>query len=182
MDQYSELLIPVSARDHRQGNDDAPITLLEYGDYECPYCGEAYPVIKEVQRELGADLRFVFRNFPLKQSHPHAELAAEAAEAAAAAGKFWPMHDALYENQEKLGQDFILDLAGSLELDAKRLALDLERGRYRTRVREDFMGGIRSGVNGTPGFFLNGRIYQGSWDLKSLLRALEEVKPARRAG
>ena len=182
MTPTSDLLIPVSARDHRQGSETAPLTLVEYGDYQCPYCGEAYAIIKEAQRELGTDLQFVFRNFPLTQTHPNAELAAEAAEAAGAMGKFWPMHDALYENQRSLGRDFVLSLADTLGFDRERLAVALKKRRYRAQVREEFMGGVRSGVNGTPGFFINGQRYQQAWDLESLLRALRAAHPRRQAG
>jgi len=178
----SGLLIPVSALDHVQGSETAPITLVEYGDYECPFCGAAYPNLQEVQRELGPQLRFVFRNFPLTQMHPNAELAAEAAESAALMGKFWPMHDALYENQESLSLEFILSLAEPLELDGQRLAQDLEKRRFRARVKEDFMGGVRSGVNGTPGFFINGVQYQGSWEYEALLTALKKVRTQKKAG
>src|SRR5207248_6721671 len=121
----ARLTLPVSQRDHQQGPETAPVTLVEYGDYECPYCGEAYPIVKEIQRRLGDRLRFVFRNFPLTQSHPHAEHAAEAAEAAAAHGTFWAMHDALFEHQRALDDDGLLRLAEELELDARRFALEM---------------------------------------------------------
>jgi protein-disulfide isomerase len=166
------LAVAVSAADHAQGPADAPVTLLEYGDYQCPYCGEAYPIIKSAQQRLGNRLRFVFRNFPLNQAHPQAELAAEAAEAAGAQGKFWEMHDALYENQAELGPALIRTLAERLDLDAKQLEDDLESRKFQSRVKRDFMGGVRSGVNGTPGLFINGRRYDESWDEESLVAAL----------
>jgi protein-disulfide isomerase len=173
----SSLTPPVSAeRDHIQGPDSAPVTLVEYGDYECPYCGMAYPIVKSIQRALGSQLRFAFRNFPLRDSHPHAERAAEAAEAAGAQGKFWEMHDTLYENQERLGTDDLMNYAETLGLDTSRLAQDLADGAYRARVREDFRGGVRSGVNGTPTFFVNGVRYDGGWnDPDQFLRALRAV-------
>jgi protein-disulfide isomerase len=164
---------PVSATDHAQGPVDAPVTLVEYGDYQCPYCGAAYPIIKAVQARLGDKLRFVFRNFPLQQAHPYAELAAEAAEAAGAQGKFWEMHDALYENQAELGQELIEMLVERLGLDAERFEADLEGRAFQARVKHDFMGGVRSGVNGTPSLFINGERYDESWDEESLAAALQ---------
>ena len=177
---HVDLTLPVGPRDHVQGSDAARVTLLEYGDYECPYCGQAYPIVKAVQRALGKDLRFVFRNFPLTQSHPHAELAAEMAEAAAHQGKFWEMHDALYEHQDDLERDSILELAAGLGLDRARLVADLERRAFLPRVKEDFMSGVRSGVNGTPGFFIDGMRYQDSWDEETLLASLTQAVTARR--
>ncbi|RYD89899.1 MAG: DsbA family protein [Sphingomonadales bacterium] len=166
------LTLPVSANDHAQGDADAPVTLVEYGDYQCPYCGAAYGIVKSVQKQLGKKLRFVFRNFPLNQAHPMAELAAEAAEAAGAQGKFWEMHDALYENQDQLGQELIETLVERLRLDAARFEADLEERKFQPRVKHDFMGGVRSGVNGTPGFFINGKRYDESWDEEPLTAAL----------
>jgi protein-disulfide isomerase len=166
------LVNPVSAADHAQGADDAKVTLVEYGDYQCPYCGAAYHVIKAVQKRMGARLRFVFRNFPLNQAHPYAELAAEAAEAAGAQGKFWEMHDALYENQAQLGQPFIETLVKRLQLDASQFETDLQTRKFQAHVKRDFMGGVRSGVNGTPGLFINGERYDESWEEASLGAAL----------
>ena len=150
-------------RDHVQGVADAPVTLVEYGDYECPYCGMAYPIVKSLQRALGNRLRFVFRNFPLKDSHPHAEHAAEAAEAAAAQGRFWEMHDTLFENQQRLRDDDLVAYSNTLGLDAARVAKELAEGTWTKRVGDDFRSGVRSGVNGTPTFFINGERYDGSW-------------------
>jgi protein-disulfide isomerase len=158
-----QLTPPVSEDDHIAGPEDAPITLVEYGDYECPYCGMAYPIVKAVQRELGSRLRFVFRNFPLAETHPHARHAAQVAEAAAAQGKFWEMHDTIFEHQQALEDDDLIGYAKSLGLDAERVARELETGTYAKRVRDDFRSGVRSGVNGTPTFFINGRRYDGSW-------------------
>jgi len=163
---------PVSENDHAQGDADAPVTLVEYGDYQCPYCGAAYGVIKSVQQQLGKKLRFVFRNFPLNQAHPMAQLAAEAAEAAGAQGKFWEMHDALFENQKRLGPQLVKTLAAQLQLDAAQFEADLEERKFQSRVKHDFMGGVRSGVNGTPGFFINGERYDESWDEAPLMAAL----------
>ncbi len=148
------------------------VTLVEYGDYQCPYCGAAYHIIKAVQKQLGTKLRFVFRNFPLNQAHPYVELAAEAAEAAGAQNKFWEMHDALYENQEQLGQPLIETLVKRLKLDAGRFEADLESRKFQAHVKHDFMGGVRSGVNGTPGLFINGERFDGSWDEEPLTAAL----------
>jgi protein-disulfide isomerase len=163
---------PVTAGDHTQGPADAKVTLVEYGDYQCPYCGAAYQVLKAVQKRLGAKMRLVFRNFPLNQAHPFAELAAESAEAAGAQGKFWEMHDALYENQAQLGQPLIEALVRRLKLDAGQFESDLETRKFQAHVKQDFMGGVRSGVNGTPGFFINGERYDDSWEEEPLSAAL----------
>jgi protein-disulfide isomerase len=167
------LTFPVGeGRDHVQGPADAAVTLLEYGDYECPYCGAAYPIIKEVQARLGERLRFVFRNFPIATSHPHAEQAAEAAEAAAAQGKFWEMHDLLYENQKRLRDEDLRSYAERLGLDLDLFDQDLSGHVHAARVHEDFMSGARSGVNGTPTFYIDGVRYDDSYDLDTLLPAL----------
>ena len=171
----SELTLPVSAeRDHIQGPADAPVTLLEYGDYECPYCGAAYPILKQVQEQMGDRLRFVFRNFPITTSHPHSEQAAEAAEAAASQGKFWEMHDRLYEHQQQLSDPDLHDHAEQLGLDVAKFDRELVDHVHADRVREDFMSGVHSGVNGTPTFYLNGSRYDGSYETESLLAALRE--------
>jgi protein-disulfide isomerase len=170
------LTVPVSEdRDHIQGPADAPVTLLEYGDYECPYCGAAYPIVKEVQARMGQRLRFVFRNFPISTSHPHAEQAAEAAEAAATQGRFWEMHDLLYENQRRLGDQDLRGYAGTLGLDVETFDRELAEHVYAERVREDFMSGVRSGVNGTPGFYINGARHDDSYDIETLHAALERA-------
>jgi protein-disulfide isomerase len=170
----AELTLPVSAdRDHIQGPADAPVTLLEYGDYECPYCGAAYPIVKQVQSRMGDRLRFVFRNFPITTSHPHAERAAEAAEAAASQATFWEMHDLLYENQKRLGDSDLHGYAEQLRLDLGAFDEDLAGHVHLERVREDFMSGVRSGVNGTPTFYINGVRHDGSYELESLLAALQ---------
>jgi protein-disulfide isomerase len=171
-----ELSPPVSERDHASGPADAPVTLVEYGDYECPYCGQAHPIVQAIRRKLGKRLRFVFRNFPLAEMHPHARHAAEVAEAAADQGKFWEMHDALFENQDSLEDDQLIALAKRLKLDAERIATALEEGTYTKRVRDDFRSGVRSGVNGTPTFFINGQRYDGPWsDERGFLAALESA-------
>ncbi|MEY2603705.1 MAG: hypothetical protein QOH31_1486 [Verrucomicrobiota bacterium] len=167
-----KLTLPTANRDHIQGPLDAPVMLLEYGDYECPYCGQVYPIIKEIQKRLGDNLCFAFRNFPLTNMHPHAEHAAEAAEAAGAQGKFWAMHDVLFENQDALDDENLVQYAIALRLDARRLIAEVEAGAYAPRLREDFMSGVRAGVNGTPTFFINGERYDGAPGLLELLAAL----------
>jgi len=163
---------PVNDADHAQGPQDAPVTLVEYGDYECPHCGRAHPIVKEVQRRLGARLRFVFRNFPLAQAHPHATSAAEAAETAATQGRFWEMHDLLFEHQTALDEPHLLQYAATVGVDREQFQADLAAHTYAERVRRDFVSGVRSGVNGTPTFFINGIRYDDDWDLASLEAAL----------
>src|SRR6266478_1542366 len=170
--------VPIPDRDHIRGPVDAPMKLVEYGDYECPYCGEAYPVVKAIQERLGERLCFAFRNFPLANSHPHAEHAAEAAEAADAQGKFWEMHDLLYENQEALDDENLAEYAQALDLDARRLIGEVLSGAHMSRVREDFQSGARGGVNGTPSFFINGVRHEGAPSFDALLAAL--VQPNAR--
>jgi len=165
----------VGDRDHAAGAAGAPVTLVEYGDFECPYCRQAYPIVKELQRRLGSDLRLVFRNFPLTKLHPHAEHAAEVAEAAGAQGAFWQMHDRLFERQFALDDENLLEYATDLGLDADRVRGELDAGTYRTRVKEDVLSGLKSGVNGTPTFFINGERHDGSYDLESLLAALQDA-------
>ncbi|MDB6090920.1 MAG: bdbD [Gammaproteobacteria bacterium] len=168
------LTLPVTPdRDHIRGPVDAPVTLLEYGDFECPYCGMAYPIVESVLAQMGDQVRFVFRHFPLIDMHPHAERAAEAAEAADAQGKFWDMHQMLFENQENLSDRFLLVYAQTLGLDLARFTDDLATGLYRPRVSEDFISGVNSGVNGTPSFFINDVKHEGPWDAASLLGALQ---------
>jgi protein-disulfide isomerase len=162
-------------RDHIQGPANAAVTLVEYGDYECPYCGAAYPIVKELQARMGDRLKFVFRNFPITTSHPHAEQAAEAAEAAAAQGRFWEMHDLLYENQRRLRDQDLHAYAEQLGLDVEQFDKDLAEHVHASRVREDFMSGVRSGVNGTPSFYVDGARHDDSYDLETLLAALERA-------
>ena len=162
-------------RDHIQGPADAAVTLVEYGDYECPYCGAAYPIVKQLQARMGDTLRFVFRNFPITTSHPHAEQAAEAAEAGAAQGRFWEMHDLLYENQTRLRDQDLHAYAEQLGIDVERFDKDLAEHVHAPRVREDFMSGVRSGVNGTPSFYVNGARHDDSYDFETLLAALERA-------
>jgi protein-disulfide isomerase len=171
----SELKIPVSAGDQIQGDPQAAITLVEYGDYECPHCGAAYPIVKRVQKHFGKRMRFVFRNFPLVQAHPNAQSAAEAAEFAAAHGKFWEMHDGIYENQRELSLDFLPRLAERVGLESRALAKALKNEEYAEKVRADFLGGVRSGVNGTPTFFINGHRHDGPFDYGDLVEGIERM-------
>ena len=167
----SQLNPPVSESDHAQGRRNAPIVLVEYGDFECPYCGEAYPQLKAVQQAMGEALCFVFRHFPLSQAHPHAERAAEFAEAAATIGRFWEMHDLLFEHQQALDDRSLANYAKNLGCDGVLVESAL-RGEFAAQVRGDFTSGVRSGVNGTPCLFINGRRYEGAWDAESLLGVL----------
>ena len=166
---------PVGERDHVAGPATAPLTLVEYGDFECPSCRKAWPMVKELQRRLGKNLRFVFRHFPLTKLHPNAARAAEAAEGAAAQGAFWQMHDRLFERQFALDDENLLEYATDLGLDADRVRGELDAGTYRTKMKEDVLSGLKSRVNGTPTFFINGERYDGSYDLESLLAALQDA-------
>jgi protein-disulfide isomerase len=163
----------VSAEDHAQGPENAEVTLVEYGDYECPHCERAYGVVKRLQKRFGSRLRFVFRNFPLRESHPHAEAAAETAEFAGAHGKFWEMHDLLFENQERMTDALFPELAWKLGLSAEALTTALKDGTFEARVRADFSGGVRSGVNGTPTFFINGIRHDSPAEFMELLLAVD---------
>lgn len=187
MPEYAKgpvLTVPVSPqRDHILGPDSAAVTLVEYGDFECPHCGQAYYVLNDLQEALGDQLRLVYRHFPLTQIHPHAQRAAEAAEAAAAQGQFWKMHDMLFENQEALDDYDLVVYAQGLGLDLIRFRRELLQGAHTARVREDFSSGIHSGVNGTPTLFLNGRRHDAPWDLATLVAAIEpelRKRPTRR--
>ena len=168
-----ELTMPVTSdRDHVRGPVDAPAELVEYGDYECPFCAAAHPVVEGLLADAGDAIGFAFRHFPLTTVHPHAERAAEAAEAAGAQGRFWPMHDLLFANQHRLGDRDLLGYARTLDLDVDRFAEELATGVHLDRVREDLMSGVRSGVNGTPTFFTNGVRHDGPHDAGSLAMAL----------
>jgi protein-disulfide isomerase len=168
----SVLVDPVGPGDHVLGRPDAPVILVEYADYECPFCARAHYTMVEVLRRVGNVVRYVVRYFPLTQVHPHALLAAEAAEAAGVQGKFWAMHATLFENQDALGLSDLVSYAGELDLDVTRFADELDRKVYLPRVRKDFHAGVRSGVNGTPTFFLDGMRYDGDRDADSLVYAI----------
>ena len=165
------LTLPDPERDHIHGSADGSIKLLEYGDYECPFCADAQLIVKEIQQRLGDDLLFAFRNFPLTNIHPHAEHAAETAEAAGAQGNFWGMHDILFENQAALDDEDLETYAAGLDLDETRLIREVASSVYAPRIRDDFKSGVRGGVNGTPTFFINGERYDGKVDLEHLLGA-----------
>jgi protein-disulfide isomerase len=173
------LRIPPSSHDHAKGPASAAVTLVEYGDYQCPYCGQAYWVLQDIEASFRNDLRFVFRHFPLTEVHPFAMLAAEAAEAAGARGKFWDMHAALYQNQDALDLDSVLAYGAALDLDAESMRADIESHRHVPKIQDDFMGGVRSGVNGTPCFFINGVRHDGAWDAASLSRAIASTRRDR---
>lgn len=169
----SMLKVPIGPQDHILGDHDAPVTLVEYGDYQCPHCGRAHPIVKEVLQHFGLkQLRFVFRHFPLTQIHPIAESAAETTEFAGSHRRFWQMHDGLFENQPQLGLPLFSELARLLKLSTAELQTALETGLYAPKVRSDFMGGVRSGVNGTPTFFINGHRHNGSYELADLVLAI----------
>jgi protein-disulfide isomerase len=175
------LKVPVGAGDHVQGRADADVTLVEYGDFECPHCGRAYPVVKQVQARFGDALRFVYRHFPLREIHPHAQAAAEASEFAGAHDLFWEMHDLLFENQQALGVALLAETAEALGLSAGGLREALARNEYAPKVQADFLGGVRSGVNGTPTFFIDGERHDGPADVASLVSAIE-VRLSRVSG
>jgi protein-disulfide isomerase len=170
-----KLTLPVSeSRDHIQGPVNAPITLVEYGDYECPYCGQAYMIIKEIQERLGSKLCFVFRNFPLTKVRPHAYKAAIAAETAAAQGKFWDMYDYLFKHGQVVTDDNLRQSAAKLGLNVARFDREFLDRTYSSHVDEDIQSGKSSGVKSTPTFFINGDRYNSAWDMDTLLSALDE--------
>jgi protein-disulfide isomerase len=164
---------PLGPQDHVLGSMDAPLELVEYGDFQCPHCGRAYPIVDELRREYGPRLRFAYRHFPLGKMHPLARPAAEASEAAAAAGKFWEMHSALYLDQKHLEKDDLLEKVRAIGLDAEAVAKALNEHTYAPRVQEDLSSGVRSGVNGTPSFFINGKRFSGGYEREALKAALD---------
>jgi protein-disulfide isomerase len=176
-DRVARLRLPVGERDHVQGPATAPVTLVEYGDYECPYCRAAVPIVQELRQLLGDQLRYVFRHFPLTGSHPRAQQAAEVAEAAAVQGRFFEMHAALFENQEALEKDHLLRYAEDLGLDTARIRRELGAHSYAGRVREDFEGGLSSGARGTPTFYLDDIRYDGIIGVRQFLSAIQEAHP-----
>jgi protein-disulfide isomerase len=173
MTDSPRLTQPVSARDHVRGPESAPVTLLEYGDFECPHCGAAYPILGELLRKFGDRVRHVFRHFPLTNVHPHAQAAAEASEWAAAQGRFWELHDRIYQTQKHLSLPHLLRLAEELQLDPGSLARTLKDHVFFARVKEDFLAGIKSGIKGTPAYFLNEVRHEG--DTASLEGAIERI-------
>jgi protein-disulfide isomerase len=173
------LKVPVTPHDHVVGPANAPVTLVEYGDYECPHCGLAHPIVKLVLKHFGKQLRFAYRHFPLTQVHPNAQPAAEAAEYAGAHGKFWEMHDGIFENQDRLGLPLLFALAGALGLSEAGLRTSLVNGEYAPKIRNDFLSGVRSGVNGTPAFFINERRHDWSYAFEDLVVGIEEHMHAK---
>lgn len=171
--QPAKLTVTISKRDHVLGPETARVTLVEYGDYQCPYCGQAYQVVKEITRQLGDSLCFVYRHFPLREIHHYSEQAAEAAEAAGAQGKFWEMHAQLFEHQNALDGSSLKQYASELGLDKSRFDRDLAIGAFAARVQEDYRSGLQSGVQGTPTFFINGLRHDGSWGFQTLMAAIK---------
>jgi protein-disulfide isomerase len=183
----ANLKVPVAPADHALGDEPAPVTLVEYGDYECPHCRHAHPIVKAVRKHFGKQLRLVYRHFPLTQIHLQAESAAEAAEFAGVNGRFWEMHDGIFENQDRLGIPVLTELAEGLGLSAEELAAALESGEFAPVVKAQFLGGVRSGVNGTPTFFINGHRHEGMNEFEDLVEAIdaaltESHTERRRAG
>ena len=171
----AELKNPVSEKDHIEGSSSAPITLVEYGDYECPFCATAHPIVKKLQAHFKENLRFVFRNFPLREIHSHAEGAAEAAEFAGAQGKFWPMHDSIYENQADLSLESLQEQGAQLDLNPRDIEVAILSQQFEEKIQGDFMGGVRSGVNGTPSFYINGKKFEGRTTFAELKTAIEKL-------
>ena len=169
------LRVPVSADDHIRGGANGPVVLVEYGDYECPFCRMAHDDVVQLGEQFGDELTYVFRNFPLTEVHPNAELAAETAEFAGAQGQFWAMHDAIYANQDQLSLPFLLGAAQALGLPERSLEAALEARTYAPKVKQDFLGGVSSGVNGTPTFFINGRRHDAPGDYQHLAEAIQSA-------
>jgi protein-disulfide isomerase len=173
--EIKKLTVPVNiGSDHIQGSVNAPLNIVEYGDYECPYTSKAYPIMKQIASQFGDKLYFVFRNFPLNDIHPHAQDAAEAAEAAAAQDKFWEMHDYLFEHQKALDDDHLLEYAKKIGVDIDKFKDDMSKHVYASLIKESLKGGIDSGVQGTPTFFINGVPYEESWDLETFVGMLKK--------
>jgi protein-disulfide isomerase len=175
----STLKVPVNQRDHIRGGPSAAVTLVEYGDYQCPYCAAAHPVVRFLESHYGSSLLVVFRHFPLVEVHPLAATAAEAAEYAGDHGRFWEMHDAIYANQHRLSTQLLFALAGTLQLPQMGLRDAITRSLHGEKIQADFIGGIRSGVNGTPTFFVNGRRHQGGFTAPELAASIQAAQDMR---
>ena len=174
--EIKKITVPVNiGSDHIRGQVNAPITIVEYGDYECPYTGMAYPIVKEIMKRFSDKVYFVFHNFPLNEIHPHAQHAAEAAEAAAAQDKFWQMHDYLFEHQKALDDSHLLEYAQKVGLDIEKFKQELSRHIYAPLIEKSLKDGIASGVGGTPTFFVNGVRYEDSWDLETFSKILTSL-------
>ena len=172
--ELSKLLLPIQLDDHVEGSPHAQYTLVEYGDYECPACGQLFETIRELRKQLGKGIRLVFRHYPLSGVHPHAQQAAEAAEASGAQGRFWEMHNLLFENRTALQSKNLYRYSEQLGLDSKRFRKDLKDQAYEERVRKDFRRGVVNGVYATPGLFINGVRHSGGLDLISILNRLKQ--------
>jgi protein-disulfide isomerase len=168
-----DLAVPVSAVDHKLGAEHSPVTVVEYGDFECPTCKQAAPAVKVMLERFGNHIRFVFRHFPVEAAHPHAMHAAQAAEAAGGQGKFWQMHDLLFENQRHLKLTNLREYAQSLELEMPRFIAELDDEIYLQRVREHIQGGLQSHVRGTPTFYINGVIQDVSFGMHALIDGVQ---------
>ena len=177
----AELKAPVTSHDHIRGSGRSLVTLVEYGDYECPHCGAAHPVVKQLLQHFGDRLRLVYRHFPLTEIHPHAGPAAETAEFAGTYNLFWETHDSLYANQHRLSMPLLFALVAALNLSETALREALTSGRYLPKIQEDFMGGVRSGVNGTPTFFVNGQRHDGGYSYRDLAFAIDTAMAHARA-
>lgn len=169
------LKVPVTEEDHIQGNLNAPVILVEYGDYECPYCTLAYPIVKKLQGQFGEQLCFVFRNFPLSEIHPFAEISAETAEFAGLHRRFWAMHDLIYENNKNLSPELLVELTKTLGFSTMELDQAIKNHTFLAKIKADFLGGVRSGVNGTPTFFINENRHNGPFDYDHLSLAIESA-------
>jgi protein-disulfide isomerase len=174
------LTVPVGSTDHILGPEHAPVTVVEYGDFECPNCKQAAPAVKLLLERFANRVRFAYRHFPLADVHPHATAAAEAAEAAGAQGRFWPMHDLLFENSSRLKPNQLRTYAERVGLDMTRYTAEMDDEVYLQRVREHVDSGLKSGVRGTPGFFVNGAILDVSFGLRALNDAVEAALAHRR--
>lgn len=169
------LKVPVTKADHILGNDKAPITLVEYGDFQCPHCERAHVVMQQILKHFGNKLRYVFRNFPLTEIHPLAEKAAETAEFAAEFNRYWQMHNLLFDNQNLFSDSLFEELAVALKLPSNELNEALAKKTFESKIKSDFLGGVKSGVNGTPTFFINEHRYNGSFEFEDLASAIDAM-------
>jgi protein-disulfide isomerase len=174
----TQLIPAINSKDHIWGNPGAWLELVEYGDYECPYCGRAFPIVKNILRNFGSEIKFVFRNFPLSKIHPNAFAAAVATEAASLQNRFWEMHDIIFENQRMLHDNYITLYAHRIGLDLGKFNDDIQQIPLMEKVRKDFESGLRSGVNRTPTFFINGTKYEGDWTGDQLIQYLNGILTA----
>src|SRR5258708_38250765 len=174
----TRLAVPVGPDDHTIGPADAPVSLVEYGDFQCPYCGMAHTILQDLMRLRRETIQFTYRHFPLTNVHPYAELAAEVSEAAGARGQFWPMRDWLFEHQRSINPRQLMVGVEQLGLPSDEIADEVGAHLYLDRIRRDFVGGVRSGVNGTPTFYIGGVRHDGGYALDELLEAVDEAAEA----